>query len=232
MSDKENKYSIRDWSEDDQPRQKLKKLGELALSDAELLAIILGSGSRDQSAVELARALLLHADNEITKLAKFSLGELMAFHGIGPAKAVSIKAAFELGRRSRLTGVDNRKSINTSTDAYELIQRDLCHQSVEECWVAFLNQANRLITKRKMSSGGLSATIVDVRTILSAALELKANGVILYHNHPSGNLSPSQADVAITKKLNESCKLLSMQLLDHLIVTPTSYYSFRDEGHF
>lgn len=228
----EKKYSIREWSDEDKPREKLAQLGEFAVSDVELLAIILRAGTPEKSAVELAREILLGFDGKITALANASIEELTTFNGVGHAKAVSIKAALELGRRCQLTSLEQTKQITSSADAFQLIQRDLCHQEHEECWAAFLNQANRLISKGRMSSGGMAATVVDIRTILRKALERKAKSIILFHNHPSGNLKPSQADINITRKLHESCKLMDMKLLDHLIVTPKAYYSLRDEGHF
>lgn len=223
-------YSIRQWSDSDKPREKLLQLGAQNVTDVELLAIALSSGYKNMSAVELARNILASVDNNLSHLSELEVADLMKFKGVGPAKAIGIKAALELGRRSQLTVRDKRPILNSSRVAYEVISRHLGVQKHEECWALFLNRRNELISKDKMSSGGVTGTVVDTRIILKKAVEKLASGLILCHNHPSGNLRPSQSDRALTKKLSGACELIDMKLLDHLIVTANGYYSFADEG--
>ncbi len=224
------KRSIPNWADDDKPREKLLSLGSPYLSDAELLAIILRSGARDKSAVALARDMLAIHDNSLMRLEESDIRDLMQFNGIGEAKAVAIKAALELGRRSQMTEVEKQPIINSSKLAFEVVSRDLGIQKHEECWALYLNRRNQLIAKERLSSGGVSGTVVDVRIILKKAIEKLASGVILCHNHPSGNLQASKADRAITSKLLEACRYLDLKLIDHLIVTRSGYFSFADEG--
>ena len=231
MSDKTpDKKSIRFWSDEDKPREKLRALGIQYLSDAELLAIILGSGNRDKSAVGLAREMLAKHENNLGALDELTIDELMQFRGVGEAKAISVKAALELGRRAGLGQPTEKPVLDNSQVAYKILSRDLGKQPHEECWVLYLNRRNQLISKDRLSSGGVSATVVDVRMILKRAIEKLASGVILAHNHPSGQLKPSKSDINLTKKLKEACRVMDVKLLDHLIVTKSGYYSFSDEG--
>lgn len=224
------KTSIPYWSNDDQPREKLLLKGVGQLTDAELLAIILRMGTRDKSAVELARDMLAKHNNNIANFAELEIAQLTAFSGVGEAKAVAIKAAFELGRRSHLEDVDENPIVNSSHLAHQIVSRDLGIQPHEECWLLLLNRSNRLLSKTCVSTGGITATVVDVRIILKKAVEKLASGIILCHNHPSGNLKPSIADKKITQKLQEAAALMDIKLIDHLIVTKSGYYSFADEG--
>ena len=222
--------SIPNWSADDQPREKLLAKGVQYLTDAELLAIILRIGTPKKSAVELAREILFSNKNNIAKVESLDVFQLMQFDGIGEAKAVAIKAAFELGRRFHNTETTINPIITTSTAAFKVVSRDLGMQAHEECWILLLNKRNELISKDQLSIGGISATVVDVRLILKKAIEKLASGIILCHNHPSGNLKPSAADRSITKKLQSSASLMDIKLIDHLIVTKSGYFSFADEG--
>ena len=208
----------------------MKTLGLPFLSDAELLAIILGSGSRDKSAVELARTILAKYDNNLSRIEELNIKTLTEFNGVGEAKAISILSALELGRRSQVTNKKKEVLLKTSMEAYEVAAGTLGRLSHEECWVLFLNRKSQLIGKKRMSSGGITATVIDVRMILRSALEHLATGIILCHNHPSGNLKPSRADKNITKKLLDACQTMDLKLIDHLIVTKSGYYSFADEG--
>jgi DNA repair protein RadC len=224
------KSSIPHWSDDDKPREKLLSHGVYQLSDAELLAIILRMGTRDKTAVALARDILAQHENNLDRLSELSLIDLMKFNGVGEAKAVAIKAALELGRRCHIAQPLDRPVINSSRLGFEAVRRELSTQPHEECWVLLLNRGNRLISTERMSIGGISATVIDVRLILKKAIEKSASAMILCHNHPSGTLRPSQSDREITKRLLEACKHLDIKLNDHLIVTKSGYYSFADEG--
>ncbi len=227
---KKHTKSIRSWSDEDKPREKLRTKGISSLSDTELLAIILGSGNRNKSAVDLAREMLAAKGNILSEFADQELKDLLKFTGVGEAKAISILAAIELGRRACQGHRLDRPVITSSKQAFEFVSRNLGVQSHEECWVLYLNQASKVVSKTRLSVGGLSATIVDIRIILKGALDNLATGIILCHNHPSGNLKPSEADRQITKKLLEAGRLVDIKLIDHLIVTQTGYYSFADTG--
>ncbi|MFP4663416.1 MAG: RadC family protein [Bacteroidales bacterium] len=221
--------SIKSWAEQDRPREKLLEKGASALTDAELIAILLGSGSRNMSAVELARHMLAQYDNNLSRLGKASADELCRFQGVGHAKAVSIAAAMELGRRRKV----NRKeypAIRRSFDAVELMEPVIGDLPHEEFWVLFLDRANKVIDKKKLSSGGTIGTVIDVKMVLKSALEKLAQGLIVTHNHPSGNKKPSQSDVSITMKLKRAAELMDISLLDHIIITGNGYYSFADES--
>lgn len=225
-----NNPTIKSWAEDDRPREKLQMKGERSLSNAELLAILLGSGNTDESAVELAKKILLSTGNDLGKAAKLSLKELMFFKGIGPAKAVTIKAALELGKRRQMAIKPKTKQVSSSTDAYELIAPYLLDKKVEEFWVLLFNRRNHMIDQKMISLGGVSSTVVDAKVVFKYAIDQLASGLILVHNHPSGNKKPGQSDIGLTKKLAEASKLLDIDLLDHLILTDHDYFSFRDEG--
>ncbi|WP_289663242.1 RadC family protein [Flavobacterium panacagri] len=227
----EGHFAIRDWSDDDKPREKLMKKGRDALSDAELLAILIGSGSRNESAVALSQRILATAKN-LNALGKMSISQLMKFKGIGEAKAVSIVSALELGRRQRAEDVLVLKRITSSKAVFEIMQPIIGELPHEEFWVLFLNNSNKVISKSQLSKGGIAGTVVDMRLIFKLALENGATGLILCHNHPSGDLKPSNADKQITKKIKEAGEILDVKVLDHLIITESKYYSFVDEGIF
>ncbi|WP_250630520.1 RadC family protein [Rhodoflexus caldus] len=221
---------IKHWAEDDRPREKLLHKGRAALSDAELIAILLGTGTTSLSAVDLAKQILSAADNNLYNLARFSIKDLQKFKGIGEAKAITIAAALELGRRRKETEVPKRVRIRSSRDCYEAIRPHLADIQHEEFWILLLSRANEIMQKVNISSGGVSGTVVDPKIIFKTALEHTASGLILVHNHPSGNLTPSQADIDLTAKLIAAGKVLEITVLDHLIYTDNGYFSFMDEG--
>jgi len=226
----ENKYfSIKNWSEDDQPREKLLYKGKNALSDAELVAILIGSGSRNESAVELCKRILQQNNNQLHQLHKQTIQQLMQFKGIGEAKAITIVAALELAKRLQLSETKELIKINSSADVCKLMQPLIGDLSHEEFWVLLLNNSNKVVYKLQLSKGGLTQTIVDVRLIYKTALEHLATALILVHNHPSGQLNPSGADKDITQKIKTAGNTLDIKLLDHLIITQTGYFSFADE---
>ena len=224
------KLNIKNWSPEDRPREKLVMKGTGALSDAELIAILIGTGTAKITAVELARQVLQHVNNDLHSLARLTVKDLMKIKGIGEAKAITIVAALELGRRRKELEPEAKPKIASSKDAFELLRGDLMDLPKEEFWVLLLNRANRVIAKRRISEGGVSGTVADPKIIFKLALEELASGVIVAHNHPSGNLSASQQDIDLTRKLKEGGKLLEIQLLDHIIVAGTRYYSFADNG--
>ena len=226
----EQKITIKQWAEDDRPREKLMLKGKASLSDAELLAILIGSGSRDESAVELCQRVLRENHQNLAVLARQGVKQLLKFKGIGEAKALTIIAALELGQRRRLSDKLIVPKITCSNDVYELMQPLLGDLDHEEFWVLLLNNSNEVKHTLALSKGGMTGTVVDVRMLFREALDYKATGVILAHNHPSGKLKPSDADIQITKKIKEAGKVMDIQVLDHLIVTEHSYYSFADEG--
>lgn len=227
---KGNNIPINQWDNMDKPREKLMAKGREALSDAELIAILLGSGSRDQSAVELARNILKDNENNLNTLAALSLNDLMKYKGIGEAKAISIVAALELGRRRRQSEVIQKKKISSSKDAYELLIPKLDNKNFEEFWVLFLSRSNTIMSMEKISSGGLTASIVDPRKIFKLALDKLSSSMILAHNHPSGNLKPSDSDIKITQKIKSGAEIFDLSVLDHLIIGDGNYYSFADNG--
>lgn len=225
-------FSITNWSEDDKPREKLMLKGKSVLSDAELIAILIGSGSRNESAVDLSKRILASVDNNLNALGKLSLSQLMQFKGIGEAKAISIIAALELGRRRRGEDAVELKKITSSKIIFEIMQPIIGELPHEEFWIIYMNNSNKVISKSQLSKGGITGTLVDVRIVFKTALEMGATALILCHNHPSGTLIPSDADKQITRKLKVAGDSLEIKVLDHLIVTETSYYSFADEGIF
>jgi DNA repair protein RadC len=225
-------FPITNWSEDDRPREKLMLKGKEALSNAELIAILIGSGSRNESAVSLSKRILASVDN-LNMLGKMSISQLMNFKGIGEAKAITIVSALELGRRQRSEdALQFKNKITSSKVVFEIMQPIIGELPHEEFWVLFLNNSNKVISKSQLSKGGITGTIVDVRLVFKLALESGATGLILCHNHPSGNLNPSDADKEITMKLKVAGDSLDVKVLDHLIITETKYYSFVDEGIF
>lgn len=230
MQEKLASFSIKNWADDDKPREKLVQKGCFALSDAELIAILIGSGSRDESAVELAKRILASVDHNLNELGKLSVNQLMKFKGIGEAKAVSIAAALEMGRRRRKDDTKKITAITSSKDAFELLYPLIGELPHEEFWILYLNNSNKVIHKSQLSKGGITGTLVDVRLVMRQALELGAVGIILAHNHPSGTLKPSLADKQITEKLKKASEALDIKILDHLIVAQHQYLSFADKG--
>ncbi len=224
------KLTIKSWALDDRPREKLLSKGKSVLSDAELIAILIGSGNREESAVALSKKILQSVANNLNQLAKLSVQELMQFKGIGEAKAISIITALELGKRRQFEMGVTHPKIASSNDVFKLMVPLIGDLQHEEFWVVYLNNANKILAKNQASKGGLTATIVDVRLLFKKALELAATGVIVCHNHPSGKLVPSKADIDLTKKIKEAGKTLDIKLLDHLIITEKVYFSFADEG--
>lgn len=222
--------AITAWAEEDRPREKMLLKGRMSLSDAELLAILIGSGTSGESAVSLAQRILLSVDQNLHELGKRSIKELESFKGIGAAKAVTIAAALELGRRRQLSDLRERPKISCSRDAYNVIAPLLSDLHHEEFWLLLLNKANEVLARERLSSGGMAGTVVDVKMVFKAALDARAAGLIAVHNHPSGNLQPSTADIELTKRLRKAGEWLDLPLLDHLIVSERGYYSFTDEG--
>lgn len=224
--------NILSWAEEDRPREKLLLKGKAALSDAELIAILIGSGSRNLSAVDLSKLILQSVNNNLNELAKLSINDLMKFKGIGDAKAISIAAALELGRRRKESEVIKKTKVGSSNDAYESIRPYLMDLMHEQFWVLLLNRANEIIRPVQISIGGVAGTVADPKMIFKAAIEHLASSIILVHNHPSGNLSPSQADKELTKKVKLGGQTLDIPVLDHLIFSDNGYFSFADEGIF
>ncbi len=226
----ENKLGIKSWAEEDRPREKLMEKGRHVLTEAELIAILIGSGSKDETAVELSKRILSSVGNNLNDLGKLGVGELVKFKGIGEAKAISVMAALELGRRRKETEAVKRDKISISKDVFDIMKPILIDLPHEEFWLLILNRANRVLKKELISRGGVSGTVVDTKIIFKAAVENYASSIIICHNHPSGNLKPSEADMRITKNIKEAGKLMEIPLLDHLIITENGFYSFSDEG--
>ena len=224
----QNQSSIKSWSLDDRPREKLIEKGAQTLSNAELLAILLGSGSREESAVDLAKRILKYALNNLTDLGRLGIEDLIQFKGIGEAKAVTLCSAFEIARRRKAEVIEKVK-ISSAQDVYNELSPFVSDLNHEEFWVLYLNRANIILRKNRISSGGVSGTVVDQKIILKKALLYLASSIVLVHNHPSGNLNPSIQDKKVTKKMKLACELLEINLLDHLIIAGNSYYSFADE---
>ena len=230
MTYKNQTHTITQWAAEDRPREKMLSKGIMALSDAELLAILIGSGSIGESAVGLSQRILSSVENNLHDLGKKSLHELQKFKGVGQAKAITIAAALELGRRRQLSDLRLRPKISSSRDAFNAIAAilsDLCH---EEFWLLLLNRANEVFARERLSIGGISGTVVDIKLVLKTALDARASGFIAIHNHPSGNLEPSRADIELTEKLKQGGRILDLPMLDHLIVSERGYFSFADEG--
>lgn len=224
------RLTITQWAEEDRPREKMMMHGASALSNAELLAILIGSGSAEESAVELTRKILNDYHNNLNELGKASIDELCRYKGIGLAKAISILAASELGKRRKEESVKERIAILSSKDVYECFYPMMCDLPTEECWVLLLNQASKIIEKTKISAGGLSATAVDVRCILREALLKRASAIVLCHNHPSGNIRPSKEDDLLTRHVAQASECMDIRLVDHIILTDGAFYSYADEG--
>lgn len=223
---------INQWAEDDRPREKFLLKGKSSLSDSELLAILIGSGSRNESAVQLCQRILASANNNLSQLGKLSIKQLTDFKGIGEAKAISIAAAMELGRRRRSEDAMILDKITSSRSVFEIMQPIIGELPHEEFWILFLNNSNKVIHKAQISKGGITGTVVDTRIIFKTALECNATSLILTHNHPSGKLLASDADKDVTKKLKLAGQQLDILILDHIIITETGYYSFNDNGIF
>lgn len=221
--------SIKNLAEDDRPREKFLQKGRNSLSDSELLAIIMGSGNRNESAVELARKILNSVGNNWHNLSQLSVADLMKFKGIGEAKAISIATALEIGRRRAQQEIPEKVQILKSEDIFKLMHPHLADLKTEEFWVIFLNQNNNVLHKQKLSEGGISNATVDIRILFKSALDNFATGIIIAHNHPSGNLKPSRADIAITKQIADAGKMMDILLMDHIIVSQNSFFSFAEE---
>lgn len=231
MEETLNKHlTIKSWAEDDRPREKLITKGRQALSDSELLAILLASGSRDETAVQLAQRILKENKNSINELAKLQLNDFKKYKGVGEAKAVTIAAALEIGRRRTDESCEEKVKIVSSKSAYGILKSKLTDLPHEEFWVLFMSRSNSVIKTECISRGGISGTVVDIRLILKPAIECLASAIILAHNHPSGNLKPSHEDINLTKKIKEAAKLMDISLQDHLIIGDQAYLSFADEG--
>ncbi|MDR6967871.1 DNA repair protein RadC [Flavobacterium arsenatis] len=224
-------FSIKYWAEDDKPREKLMLKGKSVLSDAELIAILISSGSRSESAVDLSKRILASVEN-LNALGKLSLQQLTTFKGIGEAKAITIIAAMELGRRRRSEETVELTKITSSRAVFNIMQPIIGELPHEEFWVLYLNNSNKVIYKSQLSKGGITGTVVDIRLIFKTAFEHNATAIILTHNHPSGVLQASDADKQITKKLKEAGNNLDINVLDHIIITEKGYYSFKDDGVF
>ena len=224
--------SIKQWAEEDRPREKLLLKGKQSLSEAELMAVLLGSGTVSMSAVEVARKILQSVNNDLHELAKMSVKELQKFKGIGEAKAITIAAALELGRRRRSEDAEELKKITSSKVVFEIMQPIIGELPHEEFWILYLNNSNNVIHKAQLSKGGIVGTVVDCRIVFKTAFEQNATSIILTHNHPSGKLLASNADKEITQKLKIAGKQLDVIVIDHIIITETGYYSFQDEGIF
>jgi DNA repair protein RadC len=221
---------ITDWAAEDRPRYKLVQKGTASLSDAELLAILISSGTKNKSAVDLGREMLGLVNNNLNALGKLTIHDLKKLRGIGEARAVTIAAALELGRRRKLAEVPDVIQIRSSKDVADIFQPLLSDLLHEEFWILFLNRSNKVINRMKLSQGGISGTVTDVRMVMKKAIEYLASGIIVCHNHPSGNLNPSESDSKITQKIKEAGNLMDIQLLDHLIISEKDYYSFADNG--
>lgn len=224
------KLNINQWAEEDRPREKMMAHGARVLTDAELLAILIGSGSQDETAVELMRRVLSACNNNLNELAKLSLEQLCRFKGIGPAKAVTVMAACELGHRRKLAEVEERLVVRTARDLYNHFHPKLADQPVEEFWVMLLNNACRVIDSRCVATGGITEVAVDVRLVLRESILGRATAIALCHNHPSGNVRPSRQDDQLTDRLRQACDLMNIRLMDHIVLTDGRFYSYADEG--
>ena len=226
----ETKLNINQWAEEDRPREKMERLGAEALSDAELLAILVGSGSTKEDAVSLMKRILSDCNNNLNTLGKLSIRDLCQYNGIGPAKAITIMAACELGKRRQLEKAEERPELSTATRIYNHMHPVMQDMDVEEFWVLYLNQAHRLIKKTRISHGGISEVSVDVRIIIREAVLSNATIIVACHNHPSGSIRPSRQDDALTQQLKRACDVMRLYLMDHVIVADGQYFSYHEEG--
>ena len=231
MSDYSYKLSIKSWAEADRPREKLLQKGSYSLSEAELIAVLIGSGTRKVSAVDLAKKILETVGHDLNNLGKLTVPDLKKFNGIGDAKAVSIVSAMELGRRRKETISLEKEVITSSSDAYNIFYSIMADLRYEEFWILLLNRANKIIGKQRISAGGVEGTVADAKIIFKTAVDNLASSIILGHNHPSGNANPSEADIKLTQKCKKAGELLDVMVLDHLIITDSTYYSFADDGN-
>lgn len=225
-----NRLSINEWAEDDRPRERLERLGAESLSNAELLAILIGTGNAEQDAVQLMQRILNDCHNNLNSLGKMTLAELQAYKGIGPAKAISILAACELGKRRAREKAEERRNLNSATAIYNYMHTKLQDADVEEAWILLMNQACKLIEAKRISHGGITETAVDVRIIIKEALLKNATVLALCHNHPSNNAHPSREDDRLTERVSKTCELMRIHFLDHIIVCDGSYYSYHENG--
>jgi DNA repair protein RadC len=231
MEESKEFLSIKAWAEEDRPREKLLLKGKASLSDAELITILLRTGVKGSSALDIAKKILHRVNGDLNELGKLSVGELKKMEkGLGDTKAITIAAALELGRRRQSSTIRDKPVITSSNDSFEYVYPEVADLPHEEFYVLYLNKSNRVITHKHISSGGVTGTVADLKIILKHAIELLASAIIAVHNHPSGNLKPSQADIDLTKRLKESGKLMDILLLDHLIIGDKNYYSFADSG--
>ena len=228
--DNVERLRIKDWAVEDRPREKLLLKGVISLSDAELLAILIGSGNKKETAVQLSQRILNVASNSLSELGKLSVAELTAFEGIGEAKAVTIAAAMELARRKSVAKPIEREVIRSSNDAFHVFYPLLCDLRHEELWIALTNRSGKVVDKIKISQGGTGETIADLRLILKPAIQTLCSGILLCHNHPSGNVQPGREDDVLTSNLEKAANLMSIRLLDHIIIYEQTYYSYADEG--
>lgn len=224
------KLTITQWAEEDRPREKMMKKGAKALSDAELLAILIGSGNTEESAVALMQRVMNQCSNDLNQLGKWEIQDFARFKGMGPAKSISIMAALELGKRRKQQDPTERFAIHSSQDIYQLFHPLLCDLPTEEFWILLLNKAFKVIDKIRISSGGIDQATIDVRIILREALLKRASAMALIHNHPSGNTKPSQEDRNLTRSVSQAADIMHIKVIDHIIVTDGGYYSFNDEG--
>jgi len=224
------KLSIKNWALEDRPREKLLLKGTQSLSEAELIAILIASGSKNESAVELSKRILASVNNNLNQLGKQTIEALQKFKGIGEAKAITIVAAMELGRRRKLSEITKKFKIKSSKDAFELFGSILEDLPYEEFWIAYLDKANKVISKTKLSQGGIAGTVIDIKLIMKSAIEKLASGLLICHNHPSGNIEPSKQDIEITKQLTDAANLFEVNVIDHIIIGNNKYLSFVDEG--
>ncbi len=225
-----NKLSINKWAIEDRPREKMMMKGAEALSDAELLAILVGSGNQDESAVELMRRMLDSCGNDLNELARWDVHDFSSFKGMGPAKSLTLMAALEIGRRRAATPAKERRAVRCSKDIYDIFRTKLMDLPYEEFWVLLLNQSNKVIDKVRVSTGGIAGTYVDVRLVLREAILRHATQIAVVHNHPSGNNQPSSEDRSLTQRISKSGETMNIRLLDHVIICESCYYSFADEG--
>lgn len=230
MKDERNRLTIKEWSEGDRPREKLKSMGRQSLSDSELLAILIGSGTPGEDALSIAQKLLKSVGDDLSKLSKLSIKELQQQKGIGEAKALNIAACMELGHRRKEQQIRTLDKISCSNDINQIMSPHFADLAHEEFWVLYLNRANKIIQKKCLSKGGISGTVADIRMILKYGIECLASAIVLCHNHPSGNLVPSAEDKILTNKCRDSALLMDIRLLDHLIIYENAYFSFSDEG--
>ena len=227
----DKRLTIRDWAEDDRPREKMMRKGSQSLSDAELLAILIAIGNKNETAVELARRILNDCQENLNELAQLSIAELCKrFKGIGEAKAITITAALELGKRRKTNEILERKKVTSSKDLFDLFETQLVDLPHEEFWVGLLNGANKVIEIKRLTQGGSRQTVVDIPMLLKMALDKSAQAVVVAHNHPSGQNRPSHEDEVITRRIKTGCEAIGINLLDHIIIARGDYYSFNDEG--